>query len=341
MKKIVYVGFAFKHHKGTHAGYHHIKDWLKYDYIIDCQSFFDNCTKDGSRLSIMDRVIRRVIARLLGVRAIPWFVLKIIWLGITQSDIVFHFIYGENTYFSWIKRYIRKSNKIVCTFHQPLEFFQNDKRQKCMLKTADHIILVGKMEVDDFKVLTGRDNVVYIPHGISSDFYDIDNSIQKENTVLTVGNWLRDYRFADKVYKELLEANPALQIHVVSSPANKKMLTEHPRMKFMSNISDEELKSEYMKCSVLFLPLTRYTANNSLLEASSTGCNIVISSDFPDNSYIPEVFLTTVPMDVPSAVSAIRQVSSLDYNYNLSHFIKTNYGWDIIADKTREVLLRI
>lgn len=41
MKKIVYVGFAFKHHQNTQAGYHHIKDYLLYDYVFDTQWEFD------------------------------------------------------------------------------------------------------------------------------------------------------------------------------------------------------------------------------------------------------------------------------------------------------------
>ena len=40
-KKLVYIGFAFSHHKGTHAGYHQIREYLNYDYVVDCQAYFD------------------------------------------------------------------------------------------------------------------------------------------------------------------------------------------------------------------------------------------------------------------------------------------------------------
>ena len=40
-RKLVYVGFAYKHHKGTHAGYQHIKDILQYDHLIECHKEFE------------------------------------------------------------------------------------------------------------------------------------------------------------------------------------------------------------------------------------------------------------------------------------------------------------
>lgn len=340
-RKLVYVGFAFTHHKGTHAGYHQIKDWINYDYVIDCQPFFEKCAKTKEELSIVDIIRRKIVYRILGVSSVPWYLAKIIWLGLIHDNLVFHFIYGENTFFSWIKYFVRKSNKFACTFHQPIDFFEQYKRQQKLLKSSDLIILVGNTEVEIFKAMTGRNNVIYIPHGIRSDFYNVDMSIIKENIVLTVGNWLRDYEFADKVYSCLLQKDPTLEIHIVSNPTNKQYISLNQRIKFLSGISDEELKLEYLKCSVLFLPLKRYTANNSLLEASSTGCNIVISSDFPDNSYIPEESITITSMNVNESVEAIIRVRSSNYNLDLSDYINKHYGWEYIANKTLDVLEKI
>ena len=101
------------------------------------------------------------------------------------------------------------------------------------------------------------------------------------------------------------------------------------------------LRLEYLKCSVLFLPLKRYTANNSLLEASSTGCNIVISSNYPDNSYIPDKYVTLTKMDVTCTTNTILKSHNYDYNEALSEFIKIHYGWELIASKTYETLQNV
>lgn len=340
-RKLVYIGFAFQHHKDTHAGYHQIRNHLRYDYEINCQHYFDECAIDMNSLSVVKRMLRKIMYKILWTPVIPWYLIKVIWLGLTHNNLVFHFIYGENIYVPWIKMFMRRGNKIVCTFHQPFDFFQKNKRQRKLIECTDYVILVGNTEIEKFEKLTGRHNVTYIPHGISTDFYTIEESQKKGHMILTVGNWLRDYGYAGKVYTELLKKDPTLQIHVVSNVENKKYLQDIPSIKFMSGISDEELKQEYLKCSVLFLPLIRYTANNSLLEACSSGCNIIISSDSPDNSYIPESYINIVPMDVRRTVLAIEKNMKQQYNVLLSNFVKDNYGWEIIADKTKDFLLNI
>lgn len=337
-RKIVYVGFAFAHHKGTHAGYHQIREYLDYDYIIDCQSYFDKSQKEYSKLSILEKIKCRVLRYLFDISVIPWYLFKIIWLGLRHNNLVFHYIYGENIFFPWVKKIMRKGNVIVCTFHQPYSFFQTENKWKNRIMKSDYIILVGNTEISNFTRMTEKDNVVYIPHGISTDFYKIDSKVKKENMVLTVGSWLRDYCFANKVYQKLLEKYPTLEIHVVTNPKNKELLPNDSRIKFMSGISDDELREEYLKSSVLFLPLTRYTANNSLLEASATGCNIVIASDYPDNSYVPEEYVSIVHMDIDKAVNAIDNKICASYNYSLSDYIRDNYSWQVISERIEQKL---
>lgn len=341
MKKLVYIGFAFTHHKGTHAGYHQIREYLNYDYVVDCQSYFDKTQIDYSSLSIIGKIYNRMLKKMFGVSTIPWYLLKIIWLGLRHNNLVFHYIYGENIFFPWVKQLMRKGNIVVCTFHQPYSFFQTSNKWKNKIMQSDYVILVGNTEVECFKKMTGKNNVIYIPHGISTDFYCINKGIKKANVVLTVGSWLRDYEFANKVYEKLLEENPTLEIHVVSNPKNKIYLAESNRIKFMSGITDEELRDEYLKSSVLFLPLTRYTANNSLLEASATGCNIVIASDYPDNSYIPNKYVTIVRMGVEDAVGAICQQLKSEFKESLAEFIENNYSWQVVASKTEKYLRKL
>lgn len=337
-RKIVYVGFAFMHHKGTHAGYHQIQSYLDYDYVIDCQSYFEKSQKEVLRYSLVERIKRRLLMKCFGVSNVPWYLLKIICLGWLHDNLTFHYIYGENIFFPWVKKLMRKGNIVVCTLHQPFSFFETTRKRQNIVLSSDYIILVGNSEVKDFKKMTGKDNVVYIPHGITSDFYCIDQTVRKEKVVLTVGSWLRDFKFANKVYQRLLDVDSNIQIHIVSNPKNKELIDPSERIKFMSGITDEQLKEEYLKSSVLFLPLTRYTANNSLLESSAIGCNIVIASDYPDNSYIPEKYITIVKMEVESAVNAILGNMDLGYNETLSKYIDKSYSWKVIAEKTETYL---
>ena len=332
-RKIAYVGFAFLHHKNTRAGYNRIKHYIHYDYVFDCQKYFDVYFKDYKNQILV--FLMKVSSKLFRAKIFPWYIIKIWWKGLFRDDIVFHFIYAESLYLPFPK-YTGK-NKVVCTVHQPLnilkEWGQIDK-----LKEVDSIILVGNSEIEKIKEITGRDNVIYIPHGISTDFYHPIVSVKKEHMVLTVGDWLRDFTFANKVYKRLLETDMDLRIVVVSREKNREYLDNHPRLSFLSGISDEELRDLYLKSSILFLPLIRYTANNSLLEASACGCNIVISSDFPDNSYIPSEYLHLVSMDVDKVTDIIKNSYSSDYNEKLAKYIEDNFSWNVIGKRTEEYL---
>ena len=340
-KRIVYVGFTFPHHRNTHAGYQHIADYLPYDFHIDCQSFYEKTEQPYDEVSKIVKFKRRVFNRLFEFNCFPWYVLKIIWLGLRYNNVVFHYIYGENTYFSWIRHFIRKGNKSVCTLHQPYDFFFTRKRYSNLLKYADGIILVGNTEVDKFKSLSKNQSVWFIPHGIDTEFYNIDAHVTKERMLLTVGNWLRDYSFANRIYMKLLEEDNLLNIYVVTNSQNKEKLSKHDRIHILSGIVDEELKKLYQRCSVLFLPLIRYTANNSLLEAGATGCNIVVSSDYPDNSYIPESLLTLTSMEEDMAINGIEKTMMPTYNVEISEYVSRKYGWEHISKHTLEILSSI
>lgn len=331
--KIAYVGFAFLHHKNTKAGYQRIKEYVDYDYVFDCQTYFDRYFKEIKNPILI--FLSKVSAKLFNAKLFPWYILKIWWKALFRDDIIFHFVYSENLFLPF-PRYIGK-NKAVCTVHQPLEVLEKWNMLN-QLKKADFIILVGESELEKFKTVTGKDNVVYIPHGISTDFYHPIETIRKEHLLLTVGDWLRDFEFANKVYHKLLDLDEELQVVVVSREKNRKVLDSHPRLKFLCGISDEELRELYLKSSILFLPLIRYTANNSLLEAGACGCNIVISSDYPDNSYIPSQYIKLVSMDVDKTVSLLKDSFSTQYNMDLSNFVEDNYSWNVIGRKTEMYL---
>ena len=262
-------------------------------------------------------------------------------MAITKGHLTFHFIYGENLYYDFKLLKVRGS-KTVVTLRQPYEWFKDKPSWIRRLKNVDHIILVGESEVSLFKQLTGKDNVTFIPHGICSDFYCPDKSVKKEKMVLTVGNWLRDFEFADKVYQQILSKNEDVRIVIVSNPKNKSLVTENNRISFLSGISDEELLYLYRKTSCLFLPLTRYTANNALLEAGAVGCPILIACDRPDNSYIPESMIRLVPMSLESAVSEVEGMlrDSLCTN-ELNVYIDKQFSWALIAKRTKVILYRV
>ena len=336
MIKTVYVGFAFLHHKGTQGGYHHILNYAKYDYIVDAQNDFERLSSPHN--NIVSKIIRRVFRIIFCWDTFPLFLFRCLWLGYTKKELVFHFIYGENLY-TPLFRLIPKRHKIVCTFHQPFEWFNNPKWLK-VLQSVDKIILVGNTEISKFKEATGKDNVVYIPHGVTTDFYKPDSECQKKKMILTVGNWLRNYEIANRVYLKFLEENPDWIVSVVANQNNLAKISDQPNIIKYSGISDTELKRLYCESSVLFLPLIRYTANNSLLEASACGCNILIASNYADNSYIPIDYIRCVPMSEEQILCFLKDDANhtSDYNNALRQYVVDEFSWQAIGLKTNSYL---
>lgn len=336
MYKKVYVGFTFPHHVGTNAGYQHIKDYLSYDYMINCDKMI---MKLNRKAVLWRRAYHFISKSIWGFPIFPIHILKCILLGAFHNNLVYHFIHPENSFVNF-RLYIRKGNKIVLTLHQPFEWYENRKWEN-RLKRADKLIILSSSEEDLFVKKYGREKVIFIPHGINTDFYHQDLSIKKEKMVLTVGNWLRDYSFANSVYKKLIEIDSEIQVVAVCSSELAGLIDRNDRITCLSGISDEQLRNLYQKCAVLFLPLIRYTANNALLEASACGCKILISSNFNDNAYIPQKFICTCLMDVDAATKKIVECMASNTDNRLSEYINEHYSWQVIARRVEAEIAKL
>lgn len=338
--RLVYIGFSFHHHLNSHAGYSRIKNYLEYDKQIDVQSFYDNCIKEEP--DAIFNIIKRKIKRLLylGYKAFPGYLFKCVWMAVRGGHYTFHFVYPENTYRAMPLLHVRDC-KIVLTLHQPYEWYASRSNWIRRLRTANCIIVLSNTELSKYEKLVPDVKIIYLPHGVSSDFYVPDNQ-PKENMVLTVGNWLRDFKSANIIYQSLLRRNQNIKIVVVTHPDNRKQITPNDNISYLSGISDEELRNLYRRTSCLFLPLIRYTANNALLEAASVGCPILIASDAADNSYMPDGLIKILPMNLDEVTEQI--IEMLDEKIDkkeLSDFVKSNYSWEKVAQMTKELLEKI
>jgi hypothetical protein len=333
-KRIVYVGFAFPHHKNTHAGYHHIKDYLAYDKYIDAQwecDFWENKKK-----SFYIKVLHKVLFYLFNVQ-MPFVAVRVLFYGWIHRNSTFHIIYGENIYCE-ILRFLPRTCKVVCTLHQPFDYF-NNKFWISWLKRIDCIILVGNADFLSFQRITEKSNVFFVPHGIDTDYYVRNNQSKRKNEILMVGNWLRDFSFAKDVFSELLKRDEKLVINVVTNESNFVFFKSFAsRLNLYTSISDDELKSLYESCKVLFLPLVMYTANNAILEASSMDCPILVASDHPNYSYLPKEKLEIMPLDLRLVIARFENPF---FDVHNSEYIQEKYGWLSISKQVRKILKNV
>lgn len=339
-RKLIYVGFTFPQHKAIRGGYDKIQYHLHYDKVINIDRFAEKWRNKDQKLDFAHKLWRKVCNRLFGTPVFPAYVFQCYFYSLFHRETLVHFIYGEDILCKFT-RILQNRVKMVCTIHQPYKICE--KRGKDFMERLSKLyklILVGNSEITQFQSLfQNPEKVIFIPHGIDTKFYCPDTDIPQEQLLLTVGGWLRDYAFADRVYQKLLEKYPHLRIVVVTNTVQKSDFIDDGRISVLSGISDEELRDLYRRSSCLFLPLVRYTANNALLEAAATGCNILIASNAQDNSYIPQDYLSLCPLDVDDCVRhASLMIEHPVRNLQLKSFVAEHFDWDVIGEKTENIL---
>ncbi len=325
-KRIVYVGFSFRQH-GKYSGYDQIKRYVHYDRFLDV----DRSYRLVSKLNSIP-VLKKIYTRVFGYH-IWWVELYLIFLAcVFPKKYVFHIIYGENIY--KFLGYFRSLCDVVVTLHQPASFF--DKSYVDSIRKTRLVISMSK-ELETF-FLDQQVNAIYLPHGVDVQYFKSDYS-DKENRILLVGNWLRDFAFAKQVFSELFKKKKDLQICVISSEKNLKAFISE-KLDLKSKISDQELLDEYNKSKVVFLPLFEYTANNSVLEAIASGCRVLIATNkmSPGSYSVNERTPFLFPKENPAVVAdnLIYALNSYDIEIikkDVNEF-SSSYSWEKIGWKT-------
>ena len=331
--KLVYIGFCYPHHRNTQAGYNNIKEYLKYDYIIDCNNEMDFIGTPPK--SLTKRIARKLYRMTFGVGA-PLNILKCVFYSMFHRNVVFHFIYPEMT-FKWFHHF-KFGNKIVFTIHQPFEKLIKSSLDKYVCQ-ADALILMSVEDKERIVQRYGIEKVEFIPHGINCSFYKPASDVQKKEQICMVGSWLRNFDLASDVFNMLHKHHPSLIFKVVTARDNFEKLPSYVQK--YTGITDDELLNIYRESQCVYLPLYQFTANNAVLEAAATGCQLVIASDDINRSYFSDAEVYYCNSCRDKSISSIEQVVYAGLTKD-SNLLRTNivdlYSWEVIAERTKNFL---
>lgn len=337
------IGFKFRHH-GKHSGYHQIVNYLNPATYLD-RGKFDFSTphlnfRGGHRVN---RILEKFRDKML--------YSKLYKVCHDPKIKVIHFLYPENT-LAFCPFEIPSNKLVIGTFHQPQEFFWdifNNKSKNELaiknLKRCNKAIILSNNQLDEFKNITGINQVQFIPHGINTKRFKPINCRRKQSHILFLGNWLRDFVCAAGVFAELYRLNPLVNVTVICNKEHHSYFKDIKSVQCLSGIADDHLLNLLHTYSLLFLPLKSATANNAIVEAVACGLPI-LTTELPSLS---DYISLTENMKFSKDMHGDYQLLANKILHNLVS-LKERRGeieqlaeniksldWEIIAKKTREL----
>jgi glycosyltransferase involved in cell wall biosynthesis len=151
---------------------------------------------------------------------------------------------------------------------------------------SDCIVVVAPEQLDFFKTLTASEKIRLILHGIDTQYFKPAMRPRDDQKVrcVTVGHNYRDYKTVRQV-AEKLSGNCGIEFSVVSPRPTS--MEDLPNVTVYQGMTDERLLQLYQQADILFMPLTKATANNALLEGIACGLPVLSTSLPSVQAYLP------------------------------------------------------
>ena len=180
---IVHIATRMKHHS-SHSGYDRLSDY------IPCDKFSSGWV--AKTMSLIPNRLWAQLVRRSNLYLVPELKreidLQISTLFCPES--IFHFLYGENDFRRF---HPRGKNKLFVTYHFPPKKYSQYFAKPPNLKRVNALIVVGSNQVDYFARWIPEEKILFIPHGIDTEYYMPAENEIRDDKILFVGTHLRDF----------------------------------------------------------------------------------------------------------------------------------------------------
>ena len=329
---IVHIATRMKHHS-LHSGYDRLSDY------IPCEKFNPGLVAKSMGL-IPDRVLG-LLLRKSNLYLVPELKreIELQIRTLFRSESIFHFLYGENDFRRF---YPQGKNKLFVTYHFPPEKYNQYFTKLPNLKSVNAIIVVGSNQVDYFTRWAPKEKILFIPHGIDTEYYMPGENEVRDHKILFVGTHLRDFNVLKEVIERIEKLSVDLSFTIITFKENWKIFRGLKQIELLADVTEDQLLQCYQRHALLFLPLVGGTANNTLLEAAASGLPIIttdvgaVRDYFDDESAILlhskqiDAALSTI-MDLLNDARKRKELATKARRKMLS------YDWKVVAGAMEKV----
>lgn len=265
-----------------------------------------------------------------------------------------HYFYPENSLFR--APFWKRSGRLVLTCHQPVAKLMDYQTRGMLkpffegLKAADVIVLMAPNEIEEYRRFAPNSQIIYIPHGVDSHFFSPYPVFAKHDgrlRILTVGNWLRDYRMWAQVVDHVIGQRPDFEFSVL---ANRDVIADAlsgcrhlcDKIRVLHGISDDQLRDEYRRADVLFIPLLDAWANNALLEGMACGRPVVITDLPAIRGYAGDTVCYISKGDIATATAFLIELGDnpkrrQELGIAARRKVEEGLSWSVIAKRHSEL----
>jgi len=205
----------------------------------------------------------------------------------TKQDII-HYLDGEHSA-QFLPRLhqlpAKLRSKLIVSYHQPPDVLDHVIR-KDTISRLDCVTIVAPEQQEFFSNLIAPEKIHLVLHGIDTTYFKPlhRSSGGEKMQCITVGHNYRDYKTVREVAEKLKGDSRIEFIAVSPRPTGLDGL---PNTTVYKGVTDDRLLQLYQQADILFMPLTKATANNSLLEGIACGLP-VLSTALPSvKAYLP------------------------------------------------------
>ncbi|MCX8043090.1 MAG: glycosyltransferase [Desulfobacterota bacterium] len=321
-------------HHAPHAGYDRLADYIP--SILQRPNTF---------YRLLQYIPERILARIRA-RAGSWYNSKALrqemqaaFHMLCHTGSIYHFLYGEDGFHYAGYWNIRRTHRIIATYHMPPEKFSAITGNTEHIHTLDAVVVVAPNQEMMFKNLVSPERVHLIPHGIDTCFFTPgDAELARTRMCLFVGSHLRDFAMLRHVVKLLAQRDRTIRFVIVTNKSEIPQVADLPNTTVYTSISEDHLVYLYRTSSVLLLPMLDATANNTLLEALACGLPVVATETGGISMYGQRGGVVFVPPGDygTMAQETLRIMDDHRYRNSLCRDARANaegFGWDKIAQQ--------